>query len=515
MGLREKIKKDKGQITTKDLYFGALEAEGENVEGHRLTDYFEDYLKVLDSLEFDKFIFVGRKGMGKSAIAKYIKDSSDDKSLEDSYASLIKMGDCDLHNLIQGSAEDIADMHKYIFEWLILVRIVQLIVQNDHGKLTVEYDKMRKFLEINSGMVNIDQLQFVSGAKNKGVEVTIGGVKHIFGGVLKKYIATNVDKAPFYKVIPALKEIVKIMLDYPVNKDKEFWVLFDDLDKDFSIKSDKDLDKVRDLLRVARDYNTTVFKDNNASVLIFIRDDIRDKLKGDSNDTSKILGSYEVDLDWYDHNLYTSNNLNEVPLKKLVDTRIEKNFSRLNIEYSGDPWDYLIPIFVSSQGYGGKKSSFKYLLDFTFYRPRDLMAFLLTLTKNEFRIPLDKRSFRLAILNYIGELVSEIKSELRITLEKEEINILFDKVLYEISRNQNMSYLDLKELVNKEIDKVPSDEIIDLLFNYSLIVFNDENDYYYKYRKNFNLKYFNKEEMNISLPKAIYHNYKNLVITEF
>lgn len=370
MGLKDRFKSDTGRITTRNLYFGALEAEGENVDGHKLIDYFEDYLNVLRELEFDKFIFVGRKGMGKSAIAKYIKDSSDDQQIENSYASLIKMGDVDLETLIQLKPDDTAQMHRYVFEWLVLVKVVELIVKNDCGKYTNEYDKMRKFLDLNSGIVKIDELQFVNGSRNAGGEVAIGGLKHVFSGVLKNYFASNVDKAPCYKIIPALKEIVKIMLNYDVNKDREFWILFDDLDKDFSVKSEGDLIKVHELIRVARDYNTSVFKDNNASVLLFIRDDIRDYIKDKFNDSAKIISSYEVLLDWYDHNLYTSNNIGEIPLKKLVDRRIEKNFERLGIKYEGDPWEYLIPITISAKNAYGK-SSFKYFLDFTFYRPRD------------------------------------------------------------------------------------------------------------------------------------------------
>ena len=45
-------------ITTKDFYFGAPEAEGENIRGQSLTDYFEDYLDILGELQ--NYLFLGQ-----------------------------------------------------------------------------------------------------------------------------------------------------------------------------------------------------------------------------------------------------------------------------------------------------------------------------------------------------------------------------------------------------------------------------------------------------------------------
>ena len=61
---KQKVKKD---ITTKDFYFGFPEAEGENKKGQSLTDYFEDYLDIISELDKGRFLFIGRKGVGKSA----------------------------------------------------------------------------------------------------------------------------------------------------------------------------------------------------------------------------------------------------------------------------------------------------------------------------------------------------------------------------------------------------------------------------------------------------------------
>ena len=84
MGILDNITKNTANYSTKSFYFGMPEAEGENRDKYKLSDYFEDYLEILSELKKGKFIFTGRKGSGKTAIAKYIKDQSD--QAKDSHA---------------------------------------------------------------------------------------------------------------------------------------------------------------------------------------------------------------------------------------------------------------------------------------------------------------------------------------------------------------------------------------------------------------------------------------------
>ena len=89
MGVLKRFNTQRKQNSTKGFYFGATEAEAENIEGQDLLEYFDDYLEIIPLIEKGRFIFVGRKGAGKSAIAKYIKDSTENQ--EDSFADLLKM----------------------------------------------------------------------------------------------------------------------------------------------------------------------------------------------------------------------------------------------------------------------------------------------------------------------------------------------------------------------------------------------------------------------------------------
>lgn len=489
-------------ITTKDFYFGAPEAEGENLSGHSLIDYFEDYLDILNELKKGKFIFVGRKGVGKSAIAKFIKDKSD-KS-DDSFAKILRISDLCIERQIQIET-DIVDSSLLIFEWLILINIVKLIVNNDCGKYTLEYEKLKKFLEKNTGSIEIDKFQVDEKFIKSGGEINFNVLTHAFGGVFKKYFDTKTTKAPFYKLISPLKDILKIIIEYPVNQYFEFWLLFDDLDINYEINREADNRKIIDLIRVAKNYNNEIFKNSNAKVLIFIRDDVRDFIISKYNDSAKIFSSYEIIINWYNHNLSLSDENNN-PLKRMANRRVEINFDNHNISYEDDAWNLLI----RDENYGTKsnpKTAFKYILDFTFYRPRDIITFLKTISNENYTYPLNPQAVKKILESYIHINILEIKSELSLFFNESEKNRLFS-MLFPFVANSPKSHNEVLEKIEEIEFSIDSKQVMKILTNYSLLIYqNRQGGLFFNYRED-NIDSYNIEDLIISLPKCIYHYYR-------
>lgn len=511
MGIFEKLmnRAERPESSTRGFYFGATEAEGENIQGQSLIDYFEDYLDILSDLEKGKFTFVGRKGVGKSAIAKFIKDTSD--LTNESYAKLLRVNDFEIEKHIQLEDQNQEKKEKLIFEWLILVNIIKLIVSHECGLYTAEYEKLKKFLDVNAGIVNVDQYQFVEGAKHKGGQVSFGGLKHVFGGVFKNYFDATVNKAEFYKLIPPLKDIIKVMLDFPVNKDLEFWLLFDDLDVNFNVKDDRDNAKLMELIRIAKEYNNEVFRDNTAKILLFLRDDIRDELAPKYEDSAKIFATYQTSLNWYDHRLYTEKSEELIPLKKLANRRIALNFDKNKIVYGSDPW---LTLF-QNENYNGsdypKKSSFKYILDFTFYRPRDIITFLNTMTNESCTYPLDKLSVKSLLKKFVEINITEIKSELKLFFSDGELSKIFNSLFPFIIQKQNVRPDDVLKKIEELSFELNPPKVFEILINYSLIIYMDASGtLYFNYRDNTTLGNVNKSDLFMSLPKCIYHYYRRI-----
>lgn len=511
MGIFEKLinKAERNPKTTRGFYFGATEAEGENIEGQSLTDYFEDYLDILSELKNGKYIFIGRKGVGKSAIAKFIKDSSE--NTESSYAKLIRVNDFDLEKNIQIDFDPDSKKEKLIFEWLILVNIVKLIISHKCSQHTKEYDKLQKFLDTNSGVVNIDRFEVIESSRNKGGEVSFGNLLHVFGGVFKNYFDVKTTRAEFYKLIPPLRDIVKIILEYPVNKDIEFWILFDDLDVNFNIKSEQDNFKLMELIRISKFYNNEIFNKNNARILIFLRDDIKNKLAPKYEDSAKIFNTYQIPLFWYDHRLYSGNSEDLIPLKKLANKRIELNFKKHGISHGSDPWQTLF----EDENYNGtdfpKKTSFKYILDFTFYRPRDLITFLNTMTSESCEFPLNKRVVKSLLQKYIELNINEIKSELKLFFSDEELRRIFGELFPFIISSANCKSENVLEFLESMDLSMGNLIAFEILTNYSLLIYLDvSGTLYFNYREDMSVGNVNKSDLFITLPKCVYHYYRKI-----
>ncbi|AMQ01861.1 hypothetical protein AY601_5048 [Pedobacter cryoconitis] len=500
MGIFEK-NKSLPSNDTKGFYFGSPEAEGENINGYKLIDYFEDYLDILDNLQRGKFIFSGRKGVGKSAIAKFIKDKSD--LTNDSFATILRISDFDIQKSIQHTLDEKRN-EMLLFEWLILINIVKLIVKNHHSQYTMAYSKLQKFLENNSGIIDVDKFQIDEGFKKSGGEVSFGVLTHAFGGVFKKYFDVKVTKAPFFKIIDPLKDIVKLILDYPVNRELEFWLLFDDLDINYDIKNDYDNQKIIELLRLAKYYNNNIFLNNKAKILVFIRDDIRGNLISKFPDSAKIFASYEIVINWYNH--YASSlDENNNPLKKLVNKRIEINFKNHNIKFSNDPWNSLF------KNDNVLKSSFKSVLDFTFYRPRDVITFLSVLSNEKYPFPISSINLKRILEKYININLAEIKSELSLHFNEREKDIIFRLLFPFIIENQGLKYdLILMKISELNFDMEPN-KVVDILLSYSLIVYQNRNgDLYFNYREDTELERMDKDDLSLTLPKCIYHHYRRI-----
>ena len=181
--------------------------------------------------------------------------------------------------------------------------------------------------------------------------------------------------------------------------------MFDDLDINYTIENKECNDNIIELLRIARNYNNEIFNVGNAKILVFIRKDINDIIISKYNDSAKLINSYGIDINWFSNDTFE----NSIPLKKMANKRIELNFKKYNIDYNiNDAWSSLI----KSDWNEYKKSSFKYILDFTFYRPRDIITFLDTISKDDYIYPIDPYSLRRILKKYIQINVSEIRSEL-------------------------------------------------------------------------------------------------------
>lgn len=419
----------KKKYTTQGLYIGKPEAEAERETLHEL---FRDYMDIEGSIKRGSFLITGRKGAGKSAYAMWLLDKS--QSDDSLYCSLVKKNEFSLEEMIQ-SLESQKLRYDALFEWIILVRLVKLVIDSNVGTYLPQSSALRKFYEKNAGFVNIDKYVITEILSNK--EVNFSPLKGQFG-FFSRVFGNKSVKAPFYQMVSPLRDTLIEVLSMPIFKDVKFYVMFDDLDVKFKLNREDDKIMLMDLIRTARRYNTEYLHNTTARVLLFVRDDIGDRLEGVDSDKNKIFSSYEHCINWYETDVAQKDETS-IMLRRFINHRLEVGFNACGIEYDvTDPWKS----FVKEDEEDGQKSSFKYILDHTFYLPRDLITIFKDVGKKALPLPLSHQDINYLLKDFANAKKQEICDELYAVYDKDEVNKIF-LFLERVNNGWNVSYKDV------------------------------------------------------------------------
>lgn len=477
--------------TTKWINLGKPEAEGEKEE---LKDFFEDFLNINDQISEGKFVITGRKGAGKSAYVQYLLNNEGEDY--DMYCRFIPRDRIVLEKMIHAIPDTVGSKNEIIFEWIVLTSMVSLILRHKNGNGSKGYKELSEFEKKNSGLSNVDKWMLVEENITNGYTVNFSSLLKAFPAIFDKSFSRKTMRAPFYTLIPQLSEIVKEMLGYHVYRDINFFIIFDDLDVNFDLKDKNHKEDLLSLLRIARKYNTQVFPNKDTRVLIMLRDDIALQLDGVSSDKNKFFSSYEYNLNWYDRDLSKSEE--ESFLRKFINKRISVCFNKLTLKYDKrDPWKSLVE--NEAEEYG-KDTAFKYILNYTFFRPRDLVAFFNGIGNMTIPMPIKPADVKKLLISYVEWNATEIKDELSNLYTDQEIGKLFNVFSKMAIPNSKWAYNDILDFfIGENLCEYDFEKMIE----YNFIIPKDEKDFqYFTYRErprvNKNSDYY------YCLPKCIY-----------
>ena len=489
--------------TTKGLYIGKPEAEGETTKQYNFSDYYEDFLDINSAIINGKFIIVGRKGVGKTAYVKHLCDNS---SLErELLCNVVNSNNSYLQKIIQSVPDGIGNKASLIYEWIILTEFVRLIISNQNLQYSKGYDELKRFEQKNSGIVDIDKWMSVTETESVKLDVNYYDLVKCFPVIFGKHLDRTQSKAPFYKIIPSLRNVVVEMLGYDANSGINYIVLFDDLDIHFNLRNEDQKKDLMELIRISRDYNTKYLPNQDMRVIILLRDDIAMQLDGIAPDKNKIFSSYEYKLQWY--NTIKEASEEKSKLRLFINKRIAIGLKAKKIKYDeNDPWSSLIDDRPHEKYKW--KTAFKYILDCTLYRPRDLVAFFSDIGDCDYHIPLSPIEVSKCLRRYVGWNAREIKDELSNMYSKKQIDSIFSIFRFVANSNVSVNYDMLLDLFLK--NELSEDDLL-LLIDYNLFVPKDDTDrQYFSYRENHRLD--NPQSYIYSLPKCLYFYFKpNLI----
>ena len=467
MNLFDRYKRQdiESKLTTKNFNIGVPEAEGEISSSKiLLEEIFEDYLNIIPELKYEKFIITGRKGSGKTAIGETIYNES--TKHYNYFCEFIRQNEINIQKIVQlGEDSDSHITQELIVEWIILIKMVNLILKNENLLHKKEVNDLSIFLKKNSGFVDLKEDQIIEIIQQKQWNLDVNYFKRFLYARFGNKFDIRKEKAPFYKLIPHLKETILSLLKDCEDPDNQYILIFDDLDIGFKATNDTSIDIIKKLIRITKYYNLSFFSKNNinAKLIILLRSDISKVVINSDADTAKIFSSYEIPIDWYEYKALRYDEDNS-KLKRFINRRISKNFQINRIKFDSlYPWESLVyedPEYINT--------SFNYVITHTFNRPRDLILFFKPISKLELEIPISKHDIEKLLGKYSAAVYNEISNELFMHFDLDEVKYIFHS-LSSFKYRIPFSYNDfLKELESYSFKK-PVEAIAEILFEYSVI----------------------------------------------
>ena len=338
----------------KEFEFGFADATKEYSRNPIIFEKaFCDPRNVIEKLiESYQFLLIGRKGVGKSAYCSKIQSISSNS--DNLYTYPMNLADFEFSTFSKiGIDEDVIGTQKYKTSWdFILLWTIFKILYNEMQ--ITECDK------VNDVIFMLDKLGFLidEGYKadvTKLSKIKVGANIKIFDLEFEREF--NTKPASYLERISLISERMMSVLTDTYLNGRQIVIVVDGLDDILRYKKNK-MEIVASMIRSADYLNEFMITNKQKiKIVILIREDIIGMIN--DPDLNKIIQDGSIFLNWNNR----SNDLKEV---------VNKRFSLIGItqEQAAKCWKDIFPSKIKNKG------SWEYVLDYTLYKPRDVLQFL-------------------------------------------------------------------------------------------------------------------------------------------
>lgn len=305
--------------------------------------------KLLKSYEF---LLVGRKGVGKSAFSSKIRYLSEKSS--SLYAFPLNLSDFEFTTFAKTGVDDmVVGTQKYKSSWdFLLMLTIFKILYNEMGMTEIE--------EITDIMYMIDAMGFSTDIGYKSDVSKLAKIKIGVGVTqfdLEFEKTFNTKPVTYIERISIISEEMQKVISKLYLNERKIVIVIDGLDDILRYKRNK-IEIISSLIRSADYINDKMLQSGvSIKILIMIREDLISMVN--DPDINKIVQDSSLFLNWSDRT-------NE--LKELVDLRF--GLSGLSKSQAKQCWDKIFPSKIRS------KKSWDYILEYTLYKPRDILRFM-------------------------------------------------------------------------------------------------------------------------------------------
>lgn len=337
--------------------FGAIDADNDDI----LLDCFEDHEAFLELLSFKRFLIVGRKGTGKTAIFKKMLTTRSN----DYFCFGHTFDDYPWYHHDKQARMGVPDHEKYIHSWkyLILLTLSKIILNQDQSlpfdEVSMEsLAKIESFVIDSYGSRDPDITQIFNPTKRLRFKSKFG-LSSVFAKADVDVESVSIESLP--TIIPEVNANLLKSTLASLNPNNKYYICFDQLDLGFNLNDANYNNRLIGLILACRDINIKAKEYNkNLFVSVFLRNDIYENLHFE--DKNKITENFQSLIEW------------DTPrTQKTLKSLMEKRFNKLLAENGeGICWE---DIFDESREMTGHQKKYQHIIDRTFLRPRDVIKF--------------------------------------------------------------------------------------------------------------------------------------------
>lgn len=342
------------QLELKDLYLGQNDGKKEAIYRNNFEEFFINENSIYEQAQRkEKFLILGRKGSGKTFLAHYMRKMS--LSNNNWLCEIRSYKDFKFQELVHLKTEDVKPNEYYeIWRWMLLLDLSRSILKDSNIKQNSEHrEKISCFFEENYKSVDIDSKRIIEITKANKIRGSVfrSFIEHNSGDKMETGCYLDYIEALQYSVVQALKESTTVHT-----------IIYDELDDRFR-DDDYYKNSILSLLKAADSLNLKMIENGiEAKSVILLRTDIFAILN--DPDLNKIKRINTVRIEWSDKISKDS------PLIRMIITKAKKSSVLLSAVSDHAAFSILFPDDVN------KIPTEKFILERTFFRPRDIITFL-------------------------------------------------------------------------------------------------------------------------------------------
>lgn len=420
-----------------DIYFGDVEGKDEAAEA-RERDNFESIFYsgfhwYEEMLEAKKFLVIGRKGTGKTLLAEYFKHEQEkDKNI----VEIIDDSNFALKKLEKINYRDLTEQEMIIFwEYFFLNELSNRLLQALPLYKRKLFPTLRKLQTIHNEK-KYEMRRFSTNRKEKlesmisaSIDTKKSGIQSKIGGNYETAVDKHYEESEYFNEVRQYKDLLITSGRYL--KDKKIFLIFDDLDEleVFAGTTESKTTFINSMVKTVKRMNS-MFREKkvNFKSFLLMRQDMADDLN-QSNNFNKTKNSNSIQLSWtYNQKLSPLRQ----PLTAMIIQKIKQSDPKFK-EMANDQEIYnsILPGAVS------KRPLVKYIIDYSFGRPRDFVMLLNTIKRGFGQYEKIKPAF---VTNSIPEYSISFYKELENEINRSPNKALLQDGLLLLKDNQLITF---------------------------------------------------------------------------